>query len=446
MNRHMCSLHSVNVEDQSFECPYCHQLCFALFNLNQHIKRHFAQRDNVCCTVLRVQDDDSILVICGYCSTATNDLERHREFHEKDNFYIQSVDSLKTPYHKLAYVKPEDRVAGPTKDDKPKVCPQFNIPSEDLNGPLPACFLPSPEYLEKVKNGLIDPTSTKKRRGRRKATKPAHDQPSPGHISSERYNPPPRSAPLTSPHDLMTAPPTTDHGVNLTYSYNLNPTSCTLPSVNDYPDPFAGVPFPMDAQSHEGITTIPPLDPTTSYLLLQSPASVPTPEESAFYASLFIAPQSSEEMMALPPLTSGFTPFHLNSTDTYLPPQLPASDFSPAAAPEEPVYNATLLNPQYQATSPCAPYLPFQQPSSDFTQAPAAPEETVIDASLFDPRYPATTPIFPTYDSNLSQEVDLHIRQLYQQLEYNQQCDLQYVLQHQEQYDQPQYHWQQYQY
>ncbi|KAJ3475345.1 hypothetical protein NLI96_g11900 [Meripilus lineatus] len=295
MNRHMCSLHSVNVEDQSFNCPYCHQLCFALFNLNQHIKRHFAQRDHVCCTVLRVQDDDSILVVCGYCSAATNDLERHRESHEKDNFYIQSVDSLKTPYHKLAYVKPEDRVAGPTKEDKPKVCPQFHIRSEFLNRPLPACFLPSPEYLEKVKNGLIDPTSTKKRRGRRKATKPS--QPPPGQIYSERYNPPPRAAPLTAPlaypHDFMTVPPTIDNNSSSTHSYNLNLTSCIPPSVNDgtfrslpssdSPDLFTGIPFRTDAQSHEGIANLPLLGSNTisaaPCLYLQSPASVPTPEE-----------------------------------------------------------------------------------------------------------------------------------------------------------------------
>ncbi|KAJ3479674.1 hypothetical protein NLI96_g8891 [Meripilus lineatus] len=347
MNRHMCSLHSVNVEDQSFNCPYCHQLCFALFNLNQHIKRHFAQRDNVCCTVLRVQDDDSILVICGYCSTATNDLERHREFHERDNFYIQSVDSLKTPYHKLAYVKPEDRVAGPTKEDKPKVCPQFHIRSEFLNGPLPACFLPSPEYLEKVKNGLIDPKSTKKRRGRRKATIPS--QPPPGQIFSERYNPPPRAAPLTSPHDLTTVPslspdysstssipdlpfqtfapndaphviheeavidislcttqfhdttPTTDKELVTIHSYNLNPAICIPPTVNDgtlrflppsdFTDLLPGTPFRTDAQSHEGIANLPLRGSNTisaaPCLYLQSPASVPTPEESAFYASLF---------------------------------------------------------------------------------------------------------------------------------------------------------------
>ncbi|KAJ3477271.1 hypothetical protein NLI96_g10580 [Meripilus lineatus] len=214
---------------------------------------------------------------------------------------------------------------------------------------------------------------------------------------------------------------------------------------SDTPDLFAGIPFPMNAQSHEGITTLPPLVPTTSCLPPQPPASVPAPEQthSAFNASLFMATQSPEEIMAPYPSTSSFPPFYPYSTDTCLPPQLPASDFSPAAAPEEPLYNATLLNPQYQATPP---YLPFQQASSDFTTAPAAPEETVIDASLFDPRYPATTPTFPTYDSNLSQEVDLHIRQLYQQLEYNQQCDLQYMLQHREHYNHPQDHWQQYRY
>ncbi|KAJ3475738.1 hypothetical protein NLI96_g11637 [Meripilus lineatus] len=124
MERHMCSRHSVNIED------------------------HFAQRDNVCDAVLRVQDDDSTLVVCGYSSTARNDLERHKESHVKDNFWVKSVDSVKTPRHKIHYVKPEDRVAAPTREDKPAVCPQFDIHPYFLKEALPPCFWPSAEYWE----------------------------------------------------------------------------------------------------------------------------------------------------------------------------------------------------------------------------------------------------------------------------------------------------------
>ncbi|KAJ3489417.1 hypothetical protein NLI96_g2130 [Meripilus lineatus] len=141
VGRHMLTQHCLNVEQRKLNCRYCERSSSALSNINYHESRHFGDKPHVCGAQVKVMSDPPEVIVCNMGFNQTNDLARHKLAHEKNGFVVASAPSDRKRTQKIQQLNPEDRLPELTEDDRPKVCPKFNIDDKHLKKPLPPCFL-----------------------------------------------------------------------------------------------------------------------------------------------------------------------------------------------------------------------------------------------------------------------------------------------------------------